>query len=101
MPSLAVDGSAPTRHTTATHLRRAGVNINTVRTWLGDVFPGTTKIYAEIDVEMKATVPAKCEITDTGELKRRWRDDPPLMACLRSLQHRNRTLRICAEGGQQ
>jgi site-specific recombinase XerD len=42
------------RHTTATHLLRAGVDINTIRAWLGHVSINTTNIYAETDLEMKA-----------------------------------------------
>src|SRR6266496_2332228 len=41
------------RHTTATHLLRAGVDINTIRAWLGHVSINTTNIYAETDLEMK------------------------------------------------
>jgi site-specific recombinase XerD len=87
MPSLAVKRISPhtIRHTTATHLLRAGVDINTVRAWLGHVSLDTTNIYAEIDLEMKAKALAKREVTDAGKPKRRWRDDPPLMAFLRAL----------------
>src|ERR1035438_6431172 len=51
MPSLASKRVSPhsIRHTTATHLLRAGVDINTVRAWLGHVSLDTTNIYAEID----------------------------------------------------
>lgn len=42
------------RHTTAVHLLRAGVDINTIRAWLGHVSIDTTNIYAEVDLEMKA-----------------------------------------------
>jgi integrase/recombinase XerD len=42
------------RHTTATHLLRSGVDINTVRAWLGHVSLDTTNVYAEIDLETKA-----------------------------------------------
>jgi site-specific recombinase XerD len=45
------------RHTTAVHLLRAGVDINTIRAWLGHVSLDTTNIYAEIDLEMKAKNP--------------------------------------------
>ena len=41
------------RHTTATHLLRAGVDINTIRAWLGHVSINTTNIYAEVDLETK------------------------------------------------
>ena len=36
------------RHTTATHLLRAGVDINTIRAWLGHVSIDTTNVYAEV-----------------------------------------------------
>jgi site-specific recombinase XerD len=87
MPSLATKRISPhtIRHTTATHLLRAGVDINTVRAWLGHVSLDTTNIYAEIDLETKAKALAKCELGNGSEPKPRWRDDPGLMAFLRSL----------------
>jgi site-specific recombinase XerD len=50
------------RHTTAVHLLRAGVDINTIRAWLGHVSIETTNIYAEVDLEMKAQALARCEV---------------------------------------
>jgi site-specific recombinase XerD len=87
MPSLAAKRISPhtIRHTTATHLLRAGVDINTVRAWLGHVSLDTTNIYAEIDLETKAKALAKCEVGDAPKPKPRWREDPGLMAFLRSL----------------
>ena len=87
MPSLAAKRISPhtIRHTTATHLLRAGVDINTVRAWLGHVSLDTTNIYAEIDLEMKAKALAKCEVTDATIPKRHWRDNPALMTFLRAL----------------
>jgi len=73
------------RHTTATHLLRAGVDINTVRAWLGHVSLDTTNIYAEVDLEMKAKALAKCEVTSTNNSNRHWRDDQALMTFLRTL----------------
>jgi integrase/recombinase XerD len=86
MPSLASKQVSPhsIRHTTATHLLRAGVDINTIRAWLGHVSIDTTTIYAETDLEMKAKALARCEITETLG-KKPWREDPGLMAFLRSL----------------
>jgi site-specific recombinase XerD len=72
------------RHTTATHLLRAGVDINTIRAWLGHVSIDTTNIYAEIDLEKKAQALAHCEIKETKPAKR-WREDTGLMAFLKSL----------------
>jgi site-specific recombinase XerD len=87
IPSLAKKRVSPhsIRHTTATHLLRAGVDINTVRAWLGHVSLDTTNIYAEIDLEMKAKALAKCEVTNAGSSNRHWREDPALMTFLRSL----------------
>jgi integrase/recombinase XerD len=72
------------RHTTATHLLRAGVDINTIRAWLGPVSIDTTNIYAETDLEMKAKALATCEVKET-ERSRRWKEDRRLMSsCARS-----------------
>ncbi len=85
-PSLAKKRVSPhcIRHTTATHLLRAGVDINTIRAWLGHVSLTTTNIYAEIDLEMKARALAHCEVKDTKRAKR-WKKDVGLMTFLRSL----------------
>jgi integrase/recombinase XerD len=67
MPSLNTKRVSPhsVRHTTAVHLLRAGVDINTIRAWLGHVSLETTNRYAEIDLEMKAKALAACAITGT------------------------------------
>jgi site-specific recombinase XerD len=64
MPSLASKRVSPhtIRHTTATHLLRAGVDINTIRAWLGHVSLNTTNVYAEVDLQMKAKALATCEV---------------------------------------
>ena len=87
MPSLAAKRVSPhtIRHTTATHLLRAGVDINTIRAWLGHVCLNTTNIYAEIDLEMKTKALQKCQVTEDPKTTRRWRQDPQLMEFLRSL----------------
>jgi site-specific recombinase XerD len=72
------------RHTTATHLLRAGVDINTIRAWLGHVSIDTTNIYVEIDLESKAKALAHCEVQNAGPRKR-WRQDAGLMTFLRAL----------------
>lgn len=73
------------RHTTASLLLQAGVDINTIRGWLGHVSLVTTNIYAEINLETKARALAVCEVeSDAGEQKH-WRDQPDLMAFLRAL----------------
>jgi len=77
------------RHTTAVHLLRAGVDINTIRAWLGHVSLETTNRYAEIDLEMKAAALETCAVRETdGENSARtrlWRQDNELMAFLAAL----------------
>jgi integrase/recombinase XerD len=86
MPSLAMKRVSPhtIRHTTATHLLRGGVDINTIRAWLGHVSLETTLIYAETDLASKAKALAHCEITST-EPHKPWREDAGLLAFLRAL----------------
>ena len=72
------------RHTTATHLLQAGVDINTIRVWLGHVSINTTNIYAEVDLEMKARTLAHCEIKEDKK-PTHWRDDKNLMSFLKAL----------------
>jgi integrase/recombinase XerD len=69
-PALASKRISPhsIRHTTAVHLLRAGVDINTIRAWLGHASLDTTNIYAEIDLQMKADALAHCEVTDKNAL---------------------------------
>jgi integrase/recombinase XerD len=63
MPSLANKRVGPhsIRHSTAMMLLRSGVDINTIRIWLGHVSLQTTNIYAESDLNMKAKALARCE----------------------------------------
>ena len=65
VPALATKRISPhtIRHTTAVHLLRAGVDINTIRAWLGHVSLNTTHIYAEVDMEMKAKALASVDIS--------------------------------------
>jgi len=69
------------RHTTATHLLRAGVDINTIRAWLGHVSLNTTNIYAETDLAMKAKALGMCEQKQISG-RRRWQDNPDLLTFL-------------------
>jgi integrase/recombinase XerD len=86
-PSMATKRVSPhsIRHTSATHLLRAGVEINTIRGWLGHVSLETTNIYAEVDLETKAKALAKCDVPNIKKVHRRWRDQPALMDFLRTL----------------
>ncbi|HWU36635.1 MAG TPA: tyrosine-type recombinase/integrase [Candidatus Acidoferrum sp.] len=86
VPSLAGKRVSPhtIRHTTATHLLRSGVDINTIRAWLGHVSLATTNIYAEVDLEMKAKALANCEVVAETE-GAPWKEDKGLMEFLRNL----------------
>jgi len=90
-PSLKAKSVSPhtIRHTTAVHLLRAGVDINTIRAWLGHVSLETTNRYAEIDLKMKADALQTCAVRDTGADYKKptpiWRHDADIMAFLMTL----------------
>lgn len=89
-PSLLEKNVSPhtIRHTTAVHLLRAGVDINTIRAWLGHVSLETTNRYAEIDLTTKAKALDACAATmGTGGRKRAplWERDRGVMALLTSM----------------
>jgi integrase/recombinase XerD len=73
------------RHTTAVHLLRAGVDINTIRAWLGHVSLETTNIYAEVDLEMKAKALSSVDITGIPMITRARSRTPSLMEFLQRL----------------
>jgi site-specific recombinase XerD len=76
------------RHTTAVHLLRAGVDINTIRAWLGHVSLETTNRYAEVDLEMKAQALETCAVTGPDPVLKStpsWHADSELMSFLASL----------------
>jgi site-specific recombinase XerD len=87
VPSLASKRVSPhvIRHTTAVHLLRAGVDINTIRAWLGHVSLDTTNIYAEVDFEMKAKALGACEISPR-KARTPWHEKPGVMSFLKNLQ---------------
>ena len=72
------------RHTSACHLLQAGVDLNTIRAWLGHASLDTTNIYAEIDLEMKAKAMALCDAAEAGP-DRPWKENKGLMAFLEAL----------------
>lgn len=73
------------RHSTATHLLQAGVDINTIRAWLGHVSLDTTSIYAETDLATKKRALATLDRGRTGKTSGGWSRKPDVMAFLRSL----------------
>ncbi len=60
------------RHATAMHLLQSGVDINTIRIWLGHVDLKTTNRYAEINMEMKRNVLQKY-VAITKNVSRPWK----------------------------
>jgi integrase/recombinase XerD len=86
-PSLGKKRVSPhcIRHATACHLLRAGVDINTIRAWLGHVSLSTTNVYAEVDLEMKAKALERTDLGDGLTVMKRWRRNPGLIGFLRTL----------------
>jgi integrase/recombinase XerD len=73
------------RHSTATHLLQAGVDINTIRAWLGHVSLDTTSIYAETDLATKKRALATLDRGRTRKASGGWAKKPDVMEFLRSL----------------
>ena len=76
------------RHTTAVHLLRAGVDINTIRAWLGHVSLETTNRYAEVDLEMKAKALQTCAVFGSDPLPEHtpnWHANSELLSFLAAL----------------
>jgi site-specific recombinase XerD len=86
LPSLEAKRISPhcLRHTCAVHLLRSGVDINTIRAWLGHVSLDTTHIYAEVDLEMKANALAHCDLPEEVATKP-WHTDEGLIGFLKAL----------------
>jgi len=90
MPSLQNKRISPhtLRHTTAVHLLQAGVDINTIRAWLGHASLETTNRYAEINMQMKATALEACAIRESPTRENHtpiWRQDIAFMEFLKAL----------------
>jgi site-specific recombinase XerD len=93
----AVEGAAPScptllrrpitphliRHTTATHLLQAGIDIATIALWLGHESVETTHVYLEADLVTKEKALQK--LAPVEEQEARFTADDPLLAFLTSL----------------
>ena len=87
LPSLRGKRISPhvIRHSTATHLLQAGVDINTIRAWLGHVSLDTTSIYAETDLATKKRALATLDRGRSRRTSGPWSRQPEVMAFLRAL----------------
>ena len=86
-PSLGKKRTSPhvIRHTTATHLLQAGVDIHTIRAWLGHVSVDTTSIYAETDLATKKRALATLDRSGSAKSAGGWSKRPDVMAFLRAM----------------
>jgi len=71
------------RHSTAMALLQSGVDINTIRAWLGHTNLETTNHYAEINLEMKRKV--LDNYLPISKTKRPWKQNKNLLQWLESL----------------
>lgn len=71
------------RHTAAMTLLQGGVDLTTIRSWLGHVSVETTHHYLEADVEMKRRALESC--ASSGAAARRYRPPDSILALLEAL----------------
>ena len=72
------------RHTCACHLLQSGVDINTIRAWLGHVSLATTNIYAEVDLRAKEEAMKSTSPHDAGD-QPRWKTKKGLLELLKAI----------------
>ena len=74
------------RHTTATHLLQAGVDLVTISHWLGHVSVETTNRYAAVNLDMKRAAVAKASpLGDVDPVLASWRSDATVLEWLEAL----------------
>jgi len=75
-----------TRHSTALHLLRSGVDLSTIAHWLGHVSVNTTNKYLSLDLEAKRDALAKAKpFLKAGRSSAKWRKNGDLIAWLKAL----------------
>ena len=72
------------RHSCACHLLRSGVDLNTMRAWLGHVSLETTNIYAEVDLQAKEEAMKSTSPHDAGD-EPRWKTRSGLLEELKAI----------------
>jgi integrase/recombinase XerD len=91
MPRLAKKKITPhtIRHTTAMHMLQAGIDLNSIRNWLGHASIQTTHHYAQINLEMKTKAMEKCEASFLPSAKHSalpsWKANKDILSWLQSL----------------
>ena len=90
MPQLSQKRISPhtIRHTTAMHMLEAGIDINSIRSWLGHASLETTHQYAQINLKMKTKAMEICEssfLNVTGSALPSWKADKDILTWLKSL----------------
>lgn len=73
------------RHTTAMHMLQSGVDLDTIRKWLGHQGLKTTHQYAEANIEMKKKALEKGGIIITPAKKQKWIPNNETISFLESL----------------
>jgi len=93
MPQLSQKRISPhtIRHSTAMHMLQAGIDLNSIRSWLGHVSLETTHQYAQINLEMKTKAMKICESSFsflkpvTGSTLPSWKVNKDILTWLQSL----------------
>jgi integrase/recombinase XerD len=74
------------RHSTAIHLLKSGVDLDTISHWLGHADVNTTNRYATVDLDMKRAAIAKAKpVGSNKEPKAAWRRNASLLEWLAAL----------------
>ena len=83
-PKLATRRTSPHlfRHTAAMRLLQSGVDLTTIRSWLGHAHVDTTHRYLDADLEMKQRALAACEPTSSDAVSGRYEPPDEVLALL-------------------
>lgn len=73
------------RHTTAMHLLQSGIDLNTIRLWLGHVSIETTNVYVEADLKMKREALSKAQMTIPALSSKKWKPKKDVLDFLENM----------------